>query len=178
MAEIPDDPESYRKPEDNKNGNEDVEDGTELAVVIFIITETTHLRNQVNRILVVKYESLEFSPVENAIGMIETQTALRNELEEPRSSEGEQLPRLQSLQRISLCCSSGEHWSLEHVHCFSQLIAALFEFMAVCKRAIRVHFRLIGEEDQDFHTQLVNGFQSLTAELSHYFLSYETFVWL
>ena len=40
--------------------------------------------------------------------------------------------------------------------------------MAVCKRAIRVHFRLIGEEDQDFHTQLVNGFQSLTAELSHY----------
>lgn len=55
----------------------------------------------VNRLLVVKSESLEFSPVENAIGMIETRTAaLRNELEEPRSSEGDQLPRLQSLQRI------------------------------------------------------------------------------
>lgn len=55
----------------------------------------------VNRLLVIKSESLEFSPVENAIGMIETRTAaLRNELEEPRSSEGDQLPRLQSLQRI------------------------------------------------------------------------------
>lgn len=49
-----------------------------------------------------------------------------------------------------------------------QLIAALLEFMAVCKKAIRVHARLIGEEDQDFHSQLVIGFQSLTAELSHY----------
>ena len=49
-----------------------------------------------------------------------------------------------------------------------QLIAALLEFMAVCKRAIRIHSRLIGEEDQEFHSQLVNGFQSLTAELSHY----------
>lgn len=48
------------------------------------------------------------------------------------------------------------------------LIAALLEFMAVCKKAIRVHARLIGEEDQDFHSQLVLGFQSLTAELSHY----------
>lgn len=55
----------------------------------------------VNRLQVIKSESLEFSPVENAIGMIETRTAaLRNELEEPRSSEGDQLPRLQSLQRI------------------------------------------------------------------------------
>lgn len=55
----------------------------------------------VNRLLVIRSESLEFSPVENAIGMIETRTAaLRNELEEPRSSEGDQLPRLQSLQRI------------------------------------------------------------------------------
>ncbi|KAL5652888.1 hypothetical protein ACJX0J_038346, partial [Zea mays] len=55
----------------------------------------------VNRLPVTKSESLEFSPVENAIGMIETRTAaLRNELEEPRSSEGDQLPRLQSLQRI------------------------------------------------------------------------------
>ena len=55
----------------------------------------------VNRLLVTKSESLEFSPVENAIGMIETRTAaLRNELEEPRSSDGDQLPRLQSLQRI------------------------------------------------------------------------------
>ncbi|GAB2228739.1 hypothetical protein Droror1_Dr00022866 [Drosera rotundifolia] len=55
----------------------------------------------VNRLLVVKSESMEFSPMENAIGMIETRTAaLRNELEVPRSSEGDQLPRLQSLQRI------------------------------------------------------------------------------
>ncbi|KAJ4975276.1 hypothetical protein NE237_000382 [Protea cynaroides] len=83
---------------------------------------------------------------------------LRNDFEEPRSSKGDQLPRLQSLQRIRQCCSSGEQWSLERVHCF----------LSVCKRAIRVHFKLIGEEDQDFHTQLVNGFQSLTAELSHY----------
>lgn len=49
-----------------------------------------------------------------------------------------------------------------------QLIAALLEFMAVCKKAIRMHARLIGEEDQEFHSQLVIGFQSLTAELSHF----------
>lgn len=139
----------------------------------------------VNRLLVMKSESLEFSPVENAIGMIETRTAaLRNELEEPRSSEGDQLPRLQSLQRIlqgsvavqvnsgvlSVCTAflSGEPATRLRSQELQQLIAALLEFMAVCKRAIRVHFRLIGEEDQDFHTQLVNGFQSLTAELSHY----------
>ncbi|TXG57710.1 hypothetical protein EZV62_015539 [Acer yangbiense] len=139
----------------------------------------------VNRLLVIKSESLEFSPVENAIGMIETRTAaLRNELEEPRSSEGDQLPRLQSLQRIlqgsvavqvnsgvlSVCTAflSGEPATRLRSQELQQLIAALLEFMAVCKRAIRVHFRLIGEEDQEFHTQLVNGFQSLTAELSHY----------
>lgn len=139
----------------------------------------------VNRLFVIKSESLEFSPVENAIGMIETRTAaLRNELEEPRSSEGDQLPRLQSLQRIlqgsvavqvnsgvlSVCTAflSGEPATRLRSQELQQLIAALLEFMAVCKRAIRVHFRLIGEEDQEFHTQLVNGFQSLTAELSHY----------
>lgn len=139
----------------------------------------------VNRLVVIKSESLEFSPVENAIGMIETRTAaLRNELEEPRSSEGDQLPRLQSLQRIlqgsvavqvnsgvlSVCTAflSGEPATRLRSQELQQLIAALLEFMAVCKRAIRVHFRLIGEEDQEFHTQLVNGFQSLTAELSHY----------
>ncbi|GMG98861.1 hypothetical protein Nepgr_000701 [Nepenthes gracilis] len=139
----------------------------------------------VSRLLVVKSESMEFSPVENAIGMIETRTAaLRNELEEPRSSEGDQLPRLQSLQRIlqgsvavqvnsgvlSVCTAflSGEPATRLRSQELQQLIAALLEFMAVCKRAIRVHFRLIGEEDQEFHTQLVNGFQSLTAELSHY----------
>ncbi|XP_075109550.1 guanine nucleotide exchange factor SPIKE 1 isoform X3 [Nicotiana tabacum] len=139
----------------------------------------------VNRLVVIRSESLEFSPVENAIGMIETRTAaLRNELEEPRSSEGDQLPRLQSLQRIlqgsvavqvnsgvlSVCTAflSGEPATRLRSQELQQLIAALLEFMAVCKRAIRVHFRLIGEEDQDFHTQLVNGFQSLTAELSHY----------
>lgn len=139
----------------------------------------------VHRLLVIKSESMEFSPVENAIGMIETRTAaLRNELEEPRSSEGDQLPRLQSLQRIlqgsvavqvnsgvlSVCTAflSGEPATRLRSQELQQLIAALLEFMAVCKRAIRVHFRLIGDEDQDFHTQLVNGFQSLTAELSHY----------
>ncbi|PKA58555.1 hypothetical protein AXF42_Ash008842 [Apostasia shenzhenica] len=139
----------------------------------------------VNRLLVTKSESREFAPVENAIGMIETRTAaLRNELEEPRSSEGDQLPRLQSLQRIlqgsvavqvnsgvlSVCTAflSGEPATRLRSQELQQLIAALLEFMAVCKRAIRVHFRLIGEDDQDFHTQLVNGFQSLTAELSHY----------
>ncbi|KAF8364851.1 hypothetical protein HHK36_033168 [Tetracentron sinense] len=139
----------------------------------------------VNRLLVIKSESLEFSPVENAIGMIETWTAaLRNELEEPRSSKVDQLPRLQRLQRIlqgnvavqmnsgvlSVCTAflSGEPATRLHAQELPQLIGALLEFMAVCEHAIRVHFRLIGEEDQDFHTQLVNGFQYLTEELSHY----------
>lgn len=71
---------------------------------------------------------------------------------------------------LSVCTAflSGEPATRLRSQELQQLIAALLEFMAVCKRAIRVHFRLIGEEDQDFHTQLVNGFQSLTAELSHY----------
>ncbi|GLT37035.1 hypothetical protein SLA2020_113750 [Shorea laevis] len=133
----------------------------------------------VNRLLVIKSESLEFSPVENAIGMSETRTAaLRNELEEPRSSEGDQLQRiLQGSVAVqvnsgvfSVCTAflSGEPATRLRSQELQQLIAALLEFMAVCQRAIRVHFRLIGEEDQDFHTQLVNGFQYLTAELSHY----------
>ncbi|EFJ04870.1 hypothetical protein SELMODRAFT_449303 [Selaginella moellendorffii] len=139
----------------------------------------------VNRLLVIKSESREFSPIENAIGMIEARTAtLRNELEEPRNSEGDHLPRLQSLQRIlqgsvavqvnsgvlGVCSAflSGEPATKLRSQELQQLIAALLEFMAVCKRAIRIHSRLIGEEDQDFHSQLVNGFQSLTAELSHY----------
>jgi hypothetical protein len=71
---------------------------------------------------------------------------------------------------LSVCTAflSGEPATRLRSQELQQLIAALLEFMAVCKRAIRVHFRLIGEEDQEFHTQLVNGFQSLTAELSHY----------
>ncbi|KAG8063521.1 hypothetical protein GUJ93_ZPchr0003g18496 [Zizania palustris] len=149
------------------------------------VMEDEDLGSRRERIFSLSTESLEFSPVENAIGMIETRTAaLRNELEEPRSSEGDQLPRLQSLQRIlqgsvavqvnsgvlSVCTAflSGEPATRLRSQELQQLIAALLEFMAVCKRAIRVHFRLIGEEDQEFHTQLVNGFQSLTAELSHY----------
>ncbi|KAK4594823.1 hypothetical protein RGQ29_018517 [Quercus rubra] len=126
----------------------------------------------VNRLLVIKSESLEFSPVENAIGMIETRTAaLRNELEEPRSSEGDQLPRLQSLQRIlqgsvavqvnsgvlSVCTA---FLSVVYTNAKLQLLS----YFAL----ILIHFRLIGEEDQEFHTQLVNGFQSLIAELSQY----------
>ncbi|KAF8394971.1 hypothetical protein HHK36_018910 [Tetracentron sinense] len=143
----------------------------------------------VNRLLVIKSESLEFSPVENAIGMIETWTAaLRNELDEPCSSEGDQLPRLQSPQRIlqssvavqvnsgvlSVCTTflSGEPATRLHSQELPQLIAALLEFKAVCKRAFGFHFRLIGKEDDkegnDFHIQLSNGFQSLTEELSHY----------
>jgi hypothetical protein len=55
----------------------------------------------VNRIAVVKSESREFSPIENAIGMIETRTAaLAGELDDQRVSEDNHLPRLQSLQRI------------------------------------------------------------------------------
>ncbi|KAF3437418.1 hypothetical protein FNV43_RR20171 [Rhamnella rubrinervis] len=67
---------------------------------------------------------------------------------------------------LSFCTAflSGEPATRLRVHELQQLIAVLFEFMAVCKHAIRVHFRLIGEEDQEFHTQLVKGFQSLTAE--------------
>ncbi|KAJ6925345.1 hypothetical protein NC651_009883 [Populus alba x Populus x berolinensis] len=71
---------------------------------------------------------------------------------------------------LSVCTAflSGEPAARLSSQELQQLIAALLEFMAVCKCAIRVHFRLIGEEGQDFHTQLVNGFQSLAAELSHY----------
>ncbi|KAL9355872.1 hypothetical protein Peur_053842 [Populus x canadensis] len=120
----------------------------------------------VNRLLVIKSESLELSPVENAIGMIETRTAaLQNELEEPRSSDGDQLPRLQSLQRIlqgsvavqtallqvnsgvlSVCTAflSGEPAARLSLQELQQLIAALLEFMAVCKRAIRLVYKTGG----------------------------------
>jgi hypothetical protein len=55
----------------------------------------------VNRLLVIKSDSREFSPIENAIGMIEARTkALLGELEEHDRMDGDQAPRLQSLQRI------------------------------------------------------------------------------
>jgi hypothetical protein len=55
----------------------------------------------VNRLLVVRSDSREFAPIENAIGMIETRTAaLAGELEEHDRLDGDQAPRLQSLQRI------------------------------------------------------------------------------
>nr|XP_024395928.1 guanine nucleotide exchange factor SPIKE 1-like isoform X2 [Physcomitrium patens] len=139
----------------------------------------------VNRLLVIQSESREFSPIENAIGMIEGRyKALLGELEEHERMDGDQAPRLQSLQRIlqgsvavqvnsgvlGVCTAflSGEPTTklrLEELH---QLISVLMEFMAVCKKAIRVHSRLIGEEDQDFHSNLVIGFQSLREELSRY----------
>ncbi|KAG0603065.1 hypothetical protein M758_10G063500 [Ceratodon purpureus] len=139
----------------------------------------------VNRLLVIKSDSREYSPIENAIGMIEARTkALLGELEEHDRMDGDQAPRLQSLQRIlqgsvavqvnsgvlGVCTAflSGEPTTKLRSQELQQLIAALMEFMNVCKRAIRVHQRLIGEEDQDFHSNLVIGFQSLTAELSHY----------
>lgn len=55
----------------------------------------------VNRLLVIKSDSREFSPIKNAIGMIEARTkALLRELEEHDRMDGDQAPRLQSLQRI------------------------------------------------------------------------------
>lgn len=48
------------------------------------------------------------------------------------------------------------------------LFNTLLEFMAVCKHAIKVHDRLITQEDRDFHEQLVSGFRSLREELSRY----------
>ncbi|XP_024370509.1 guanine nucleotide exchange factor SPIKE 1 [Physcomitrium patens] len=139
----------------------------------------------VNRLTVVKSESREFSPIENAIGMIETRTsALAGELDDNRLNEGDHPSRLQSLQRIlqgsvavqvnsgvlGICAAflSGEPATRLNPQELQQLIAALLEFMAVCKKSIRIHARLIGEEDQEFHSQLVIGFQSLTAELSHF----------
>ncbi|KAI4341559.1 hypothetical protein MLD38_026271 [Melastoma candidum] len=110
----------------------------------------------VNRLLVIKSESLEFSPVENAIESTEDSSRERCSTSEQRSAE-----RLHGLlvrrarDKVTLPRTSAAH-------------RALLEFMAVCKRAIRIHARLIGDEDQEFHMQLVNGFQSLTAELSHY----------
>ncbi|XP_073392859.1 guanine nucleotide exchange factor SPIKE 1 isoform X2 [Physcomitrium patens] len=139
----------------------------------------------VNRLTVVKSESREFSPIENAIGMIETRTAaLAGELDDNRLNEGDHPSRLQSLQRIlqgsvavqvnsgvlGVCAAffSGEPSTRLSAQDLQELMAALMEFMAVCKKALRIHARLITEEDQEFHSQLVIGFQSLTAELSHF----------
>ncbi|KAL6286209.1 hypothetical protein ACE6H2_010599 [Prunus campanulata] len=86
------------------------------------------------------------------LGMIESRTAtLRNELEEPHSFEGDQLPRLQSLQgilqgsvavnngvrRVCTAFLSGEPATRLQSQELQQLIGALLEFMAVCKSAIR-----------------------------------------
>ncbi|KAF3437391.1 hypothetical protein FNV43_RR20144 [Rhamnella rubrinervis] len=136
---------------------------------------------------------VDWKTIENAIRMIdETRTTdLQNKLEVLCGFDGDQLCLLQSLKRIlegsvavqfigqfspdnsgvlSFCTAflSGEPATRMRVQELQQLIAVLLEFMAVCKHAIRVHFRLIGEEDQEFHTQLVKGFQSLTADLFHY----------
>ncbi|CAN1821304.1 Guanine nucleotide exchange factor SPIKE 1 [Linum perenne] len=78
--------------------------------------------------------------------------ALRNELEEPRSSNGDQIPQLQSQQWIlqgsivvqvnsgvlSVCTAYiGASWMSQELQ---QLIATLLDFMAVFKQEIRVHF--------------------------------------
>lgn len=71
---------------------------------------------------------------------------------------------------LGVCAAffSGEPSTRLSAQDLQELMAALMEFMAVCKKALRIHARLITEEDQEFHSQLVIGFQSLTAELSHF----------
>ncbi|KAF3437408.1 hypothetical protein FNV43_RR20161 [Rhamnella rubrinervis] len=65
------------------------------------LMEDEDLGSRRERIFSFSAESVDFLPVVNATGMIEARTAaLQNELEEPRSSDGDQLRRLQSLQRI------------------------------------------------------------------------------
>ena len=90
----------------------------------------------VNRLLVMKSHSREFSPIENAIGMIETRTAaLRNELEEPRTSEGDQLPHLQSLQRIlqgSVAVQVSASFICLYAEYISHIISLLSMFVYVC----------------------------------------------
>lgn len=71
----------------------------------------------VNRLLVIKSESREFSPIENAIGMIEARTsALLGELEGYERMDGDQAPRLQSLQRILQGSVAVQVWSVSSTH--------------------------------------------------------------
>ncbi|KAF3437442.1 hypothetical protein FNV43_RR20195 [Rhamnella rubrinervis] len=69
-----------------------------LKVYVHVSLTVSCLIPQLQRTAKLK---VDFLPVVNATGMIEARTAaLQNELEEPRSSDGDQLRRYRSLQRI------------------------------------------------------------------------------
>ncbi|KAF3436717.1 hypothetical protein FNV43_RR19464 [Rhamnella rubrinervis] len=124
-----------------------------LKVYVHVSLTVSCLIPQLQRTAKLK---VDFLPVVNATGMIEARTAaLQNELEEPRSSDGDQLRRYRSLQRIlqgsvaaqvvnsevlSLCTAfmSGEPATRLRSRELQQLIASLLEFMAICKRAIQI----------------------------------------
>lgn len=156
------------------------------------------------RLQVLKSESREYSPVDNAVSVIESRTrALANELESqvrgaiPRSSDlsiGDfQLPRLQSLQRliqgsVALQVNSGvlgvciaflkevegglnpeakDPSKITEIQ-VEGLAGAIKAFVFVCQKALLVHSRAIGEEDKDFHLQMIEGLEALQVELTRF----------
>eukprot|EP00897_Mesotaenium_endlicherianum_P009809 jgi/Mesen1/8857/ME000053S08270 len=136
----------------------------------------------------------EYSPIENAVQVIDSRThALQSELEaqgvDPAAESGGtelNLPRLQSLQRLlqgsvnsgvlGVCIafykgvSEGAPQPKDErrfkPEVIQQLTTAILSFAAICKRGIAVHAR--ASKDQEFHSQLVEGFECLVVEIGRY----------
>eukprot|EP00850_Spirogloea_muscicola_P000403 SM000002S05483 [mRNA] locus=s2:44791:46190:+ [translate_table: standard] len=119
--------------------------------------------------------------------------ALQNELDAEAASGADYLPRLQALQRLlqgsvavqvnsgmlGVCVAflkpstGGRHrarskeFDMEGIE---SLCAAILKFVQVCKAAIQVHSRIMGQdrEDQAFHNELVLGYLNLADRISHF----------
>ncbi|GAQ82020.1 guanine nucleotide exchange factor [Klebsormidium nitens] len=141
----------------------------------------------VRRLKVTRTAVTEITPIENAVGILADRAhALRVEIERPA-------PVLTSVQRllqgsVALQVNSGVlgvcRAFLEPTRGLQGLLAnlpappavqdpglerlkaAVLDFVAVCKAAVKVHARLMGDEDQEFHVQLVQGLQGLIFEIS------------
>ena len=158
------------------------------------------------RLLVVKSEAREYSPVDNAVSVIESRTrSLANELEAqlrgavPRGAgdltQGAEiiLPRLQSLQRLlqgsvalqvnsgvlGVCIAflrqvkDGEDPQAKDPSKITEtqvqgLSATIRTFVFVCRKAVEVHSKAIGEDDKDFHLQMIEGLEALQVEITRF----------
>eukprot|EP00850_Spirogloea_muscicola_P023066 SM000326S12434 [mRNA] locus=s326:106260:112275:- [translate_table: standard] len=138
-----------------------------------------------NRLPIVKSSVKEFTPIQNAVAMVE--------LEAEATAGQEYAPRLQALQRIlqgsvavmvnggmlGVCVAFLKPLSGGKVRAKSQdttmdeitmLTSAIVKFVRVCELAIQVHAQVMGpdKEDQAFHNELVLGFVDLTERISHF----------
>eukprot|EP00898_Chlorokybus_atmophyticus_P008281 jgi/Chlat1/8454/Chrsp80S07860 len=131
-----------------------------------------------SRLLVKERQEKEFSPIENATDIVNTQAqAIWLEIKRPQKS-------LVSLQRVLQgsvrtqvnsgvvpICQTFLAPELETEYSeekTTKLRDALRNFLAACDAGITLHSRLVTAANHDFHYELIRGLKELSAELSHY----------